>query len=184
MTVNTAALEQLTVSVEVPEVPRVTLVKLNVDEQPAGAPVAANETTPVKPLTAATVIVEVADEPPTKVSDIGLAFTVKSVTVTATGTEWDSVPLAPVTMTLKAAPLEQPTVSVDVPEVPRVTLVGLRLALHPVGAPVAVRLTIPVNPLTAVTVIVEEAEDPATKLMDAGLAVTVKSVAVTETVAD
>ncbi len=79
-----AAVEQLTVNVEVPEVPSVTPVRLRIALQPAGAPVAVSETTPVKPLTAATVIVEVADEPATKLTDVGLAVTAKSVTVTDT----------------------------------------------------------------------------------------------------
>ncbi len=79
-----AELEQLTVNVELPEAPRVTLVGLNVAEQPAGAPVAVKETKPVNPFTATTVIVEEPEEPATKVSDVGLAVTVKSVTVTET----------------------------------------------------------------------------------------------------
>ncbi len=81
----------------------------------------------------------------------------------------------PVTVTVKVAALEQLTVNVDVPDAPRVTLVGLRVAEHAPGAPVAARDTTPVNPLTAVTVIVELAEDPATKLIEVGLAATVKS---------
>ncbi len=84
---------------------------------------------------------------------------------------------------MKTAALEQLTVRVDVPETPRVTLVGLKAAEQPVGAPVAVSETIPVNPFTGVTVMVEVAEDPATKVSDVGLAVTVKSVTVTATVA-
>ncbi len=82
-----AELAQLTVKVELPETPRVTLVGLRVPVQPAGAPVAARETIPVKPLTDATVIVEAAEEPAKKVRDAGLAVTVKSVTVTATVAE-------------------------------------------------------------------------------------------------
>ncbi len=176
VTVKVAGLEQLTVNVEVPEVPRVTLAGLRVAEQPAGAPEAVNDTMPVKPFTAVTVMVDVAEEPATKLIEVGLAATVKSVTVTETVAEWDRVPLVPVTVTVKAAALEQLTVSVDVPEVPRVTLVGLRVAVQPAGAPVAVRLTMPVKPFTAVTVTVDVPEEPATKLMDVGLAVTVKSV--------
>ncbi len=73
------------------------------------------------------------------------------------------------------AELEQLTVSVELPDAPRVTLVGLRVAAQPVGAPVAVSDTTPLKPLTAVTVIFELAEDPATKLIEVGLAATVKS---------
>jgi hypothetical protein len=45
------------------------------------------------------------------------------------------------------------TVNVEVPE-PPVTEVGLRLALPPVGAPDALRLTVPLNPFCGLTVIV------------------------------
>ncbi len=184
VTVKVAAPEQPTVNVEEPEAPRVTLVGLNVAEQPVGAPVAVNETIPVKPFTAVTAMVEVPEEPAEKLIEVGLAVTVKSVTVTETVAFLDRVPPVPVTVTVKVAALEQLTVNVDVPDAPRVTLVGLSVALQPVGAPVAVRLTIPVNPLTAVTVIVDVAEEPAKKVRDVGLAVTVKSVTVTATVAE
>ncbi len=183
VTVKVAAPEQPTVNVEAPEAPRVTLVGLNVAEQPVGAPVAVNETIPVNPFTAVTVMVEVVEDPATKVSDVGLAVTVKSVTVTATVAVLDLVPLVPVTATVKVAALEQLTVNVEVPEAPRVTLVGLRVAVQLAGAPVAVSETTPVKPLTAATVIVEVADEPATKLTDVGLAVTAKSVTVTDTVA-
>ncbi len=79
---KTAALEQLIVRVDVPETPRVTLVGLSVALQPAGAPMSVSDTTPAKPLTDATVIVEVAEEPATKLREVGLAVTVKSATVT------------------------------------------------------------------------------------------------------
>ncbi len=85
------------------------------------------------------------------------------------------MPLVPVTATVKMAELEQLTARVEFPDTPRVTLVGLRAAVQPVGAPVAVSETTPLKPLTDVTVIVELAEDPATKLMEIGLAATVKS---------
>lgn len=64
----------------------------------------------------------------------------------------------------------------EVPEAPRVRLVGDRVQANPlVGVMVADRLTAPVNPFTAVTVIVAVPVDPATKLTSVGLAVTVKS---------
>ncbi len=62
-------------------------------------------------------------------------------------------------------------------------LVVLRVAVQPEGAPVAAKVTVPVKPLTGATVMVEVAEEPALKLMEVGLAVTVKSVTVTATVA-
>ncbi len=183
MTAKVAAPEQPTVNVEEPEAPRVTLVGLGLAEQPVGAPVVVNETIPVKPFTPVTVMVEVPEEPADKLIEVGLAVTVKSVTVTETVAVLDLVPLVPVTVTVKVAALEQLTVSVEMPDVPRLTLVGLSVALQPAGAPVTVRLTIPVKPLTLVTVIVDVAEEPATKVSEVGLAVTVKSVTATATVA-
>ena len=53
------------------------------------------------------------------------------------------------------------------------TLVGLKLQERPAGDTVDVRATVPVNPLTGVTVIVEVAAAPARALTLAGLAVTV-----------
>ncbi len=181
-----AELEQLTVNVDVPEAPSVTLVGLSVAVQPAGAPVAVKETTPVKPFIAVTVMVEVAEEPATKLSVVGLAVTVKSVTVTATVAEWDNAPLVPVTVTVKlGTTLEQLTVNVEVPEAPSVILVWLNVAAQPEGAPVAVSDTVPVKPAMEVTVIVEVADDPAAKLIVVGFALREKScVVLTETMAD
>jgi len=63
---------------------------------------------------------------------------------------------------------------VEVPE--PVTLVGVRVQVKPVaGATVAVRLTIPLNPCWAVTVIVEVPAWPARTVTLVGLAVIVKS---------
>lgn len=74
--------------------------------------------------------------------------------------------------------------NVEVPEVPRVTLVGLRAQVRPVaGETVVARVTVPVNPFTEVTVIVEVPVAPALTVTDVGLAVTVKSWTVTVTVA-
>jgi hypothetical protein len=56
-------------------------------------------TVPVKPLTAATVIVEVAEVPAwTAAGDV--AVTVKSVTVKVAVAEWERVPLVPVIVTM------------------------------------------------------------------------------------
>ncbi len=56
-------------------------------------------TVPVNPLTGATVTVEVPVAPATTVTVVGLAVTVKSVTVKVTVVEWISEPLVPVTVT-------------------------------------------------------------------------------------
>ncbi len=74
--------------------------------------------------------------------------------------------------------------SVDVPEAPRTTLVGLSVQVRPVaGEIVWLRVTVPAKPLRLVTVIVEVAAEPASAAMLVGLAVTVKSWTVNVTVA-
>jgi hypothetical protein len=52
-------------------------------------------------------------------------------------------------------------------------LVGLRVHVKPAGETVDARATVPVNPLTGATVIVEVAVAPARALTLVGLAVTV-----------
>ena len=65
---------------------------------------------------------------------------------------------------------------VEVPDVPRVTLVGVRVQVRPVvGDIAAVRVTVPVNPWRAVTVMVDVPAVPALTVKLVGLAVTVKS---------
>jgi len=56
--------------------------------------------------------------------------------------------------------------------------------VRPAGETDEVRATVPVNPLTGATVIVEVAVAPTTAVTLTGLAVTVKSVTVTVTVAE
>ncbi len=63
-------------------------------------------------------------------------------------------------------------------------LVGLRVQVNPVGDTVDVRATVPVNPFTGATVIVEVAVTPATTVALVGLAATVKSFTVTVTAAE
>jgi hypothetical protein len=110
---------------------------------------------------------------------------VKSWIVKVTVTVWDSVPLVPVTVTVSFSAVGELHESVEVPVVPRVTLVGLRLQ---VALPVAatVRLTVPEKPPMLVTVIVEVPVAPALTVILRGLAVTLKStvMTVTDTVAE
>jgi hypothetical protein len=66
---------------EVPEVPSVTLVGVNVQVRPVvGETVADRLTAPANPFTEVTVIVEVPLEPATNATAVGLAATVKSLT--------------------------------------------------------------------------------------------------------
>ena len=64
------------------------------------------------------------------------------------------------------------------------TLVGVRVHVRPVAGEIEdVNATVPVNPLTGATVIVEVTAVPTLAAMLVGLAVTVKSVTVNVTVA-
>jgi len=67
---------------------------------PAGETLEVNATVPVNPFTGATVMVEVAAVPTLTLAVVGLAATVKSVTITVTVAVWDIVPLVPVTVTV------------------------------------------------------------------------------------
>jgi len=71
----------------------------------------------------------------------------------------------------------------EVPEVPRTTLVGVRVQVKPAGVTDEDRATVPVKPLRLVTVIVEVAAAFANAVALVGLAVTEKSWIVTVTVA-
>ena len=65
-------------SVEVWDAPRTILDGVRVQVKPAGDTELVSATVPVKPLTGATVIVEVAAVPALVVTAVGLAVTVKS----------------------------------------------------------------------------------------------------------
>jgi hypothetical protein len=86
-------------------------------------------------------------------------------------------PLVPVTVAVYT-PAEPVHDSVEVPEVPSVTLVGDNVHVRPVdGETLEVRVTVPVKPFCAVTVIVEEPAAPARTVKLVGLAVIVKGAA-------
>ncbi|HZC81588.1 MAG TPA: hypothetical protein VE222_07675 [Nitrospiraceae bacterium] len=77
------------------------LVGLRVQVRPAAGDIdEVRVTVPVNPFTGATVIVEVAAVPEVVVTDVGLAVTVKSLTVKLTVAVCDRVPLVPVTVTV------------------------------------------------------------------------------------
>jgi len=68
--------------------------------RPAGDTDDVRATVPVNPWSGATVMVDVALAPATTVALVGLAVTVKSLTVTVTVAVWDRAPLVPVTVTV------------------------------------------------------------------------------------
>ncbi len=167
--------------VEVPE--PVTLVGVRVQVRPvAGDMLEVRDTTPLKPLTAVTVTVDVPEPGATKLKLVGLAEIVKSCTVTVTVAEWDNDPLVPVTVTVYVPP-DPLHDNVEVWEAPSTILLGVRVHVRPDGETDDVRATVPVNPLTGATVIVEVAAALARTVALVGLAATVKSFTVTVTVA-
>jgi hypothetical protein len=131
-------------------------------------------TVPVKPFTAVIVIVEVA-ETPTVTATGDVEVIVKSVTVKIAVTVWVSVPLVPVIVSEYVPSVVELQETVAVPEV--VMLVGLMAPHVRPERMVSVRLTVPVNPLTAAIVIVEVAEVP-TVTAAGEVAVMLKSVTV------
>jgi hypothetical protein len=135
-------------------------------------------TVPLKPFCAATVIVEVPAALTFTVTLVGLALTVKSVTVKVTVTECDRLPLVPVTVTWMVAAAAKLQDRLEVPD--PVTLVGVNV--HEVL--LLARLTTPANPWSAPIVIVEEPAEPARTVMLVGLALMVKSWTVKVTVAE
>jgi hypothetical protein len=86
--------------------------------------------------------------------------------------EWDSVPLVPVTVTVYV-PADPEHERDEVWEAPRTMLVGVRVHVNPAGATVEASATVPVNPLSGATVIVDVAVAPASALTLVGLALTV-----------
>ena len=101
VTVNVPAAEALQDRVEVPDVPRVTLVGLSEQDRPVdGVTDEVSDTVPVNPFTLATVIVDVAVPPTTVLVLVGLAVTVKSLTAKLTVVDDDADPLVPVTVTM------------------------------------------------------------------------------------
>jgi len=84
--------------VEVWLAPRTILGGDRVQVSPAGETVEVRATVPVNPFTGATVIVEVAAVPTFTLALVGLAVTLKSVTVNVAVAECESVPLVPVTV--------------------------------------------------------------------------------------
>jgi len=127
-------------------------------------------TKPVKPLTAATVTVEVPGALALTVTEVGLAAMAKSCTTKVTITEWDREPLAPVTNTCLVPVEVNVHDNVALPE--PVKLAGE--TVHDAVVLVA-RLTTPAKPLTADIVMVDVPAAFTFTLTLVGLAVIVKS---------
>ncbi len=95
------SVEALTTTVEVPEVPRLTVAGLSDAVRPvAGETDDESATVPVKPPRLVTVIVEVSEEPRPRVIVFVDADILKSTTLTITLAEWETMLLVPVTVTV------------------------------------------------------------------------------------
>ena len=109
------------------------------------------------------------------------------VTVTATDVLWETLPSVPVTVTVyEPAGTDEPTVTVNVEELPAVTEGGFNEAVGPEGETFDVRLIVPADPLVTAVLIVEVPLLPCAIDRLVGLALIEKSFvgAVTVTVTD
>lgn len=94
---------------------------------------------------------------------------VAGLTVRVTVAEWTIVPLVPVIVIVEVPAgvvLAVITVIVEVPEPD--TEAGTKLAVAPAGSPLALKVTVPVNPFTAPTVTVYVALLPCTTVWEDG----------------
>jgi len=155
-------------------VPNVTLAG-RVQVRPPGEDTKDRLTVPVNPLTAVSVIVEVPEAPASIwAGDTAPAAIVKSRTVNVTVVTWVADPLVPVTVTVYVPAVPEHD-RVEVWDAPRTMLEGLRVHVRPAGDTAEVRVTVPVNPLSGATVIVEVPVAPALTVTLVGLAEIAKS---------
>lgn len=154
---------------------RTTLLGLKEQVRPAGT-VSVRPTVPLKPLTAATAIVEFARRFVRTVELAGIVLIVKSTPATVSVVVEVRVPDVPVTVII-ALPVCDPDVTVRVafcfPPTARLTMLGVNLVTKPHAQPlaVAVRLTGPLKLPRLVIVIVELTDVPAGIVRVDGLAV-------------
>jgi hypothetical protein len=141
----------VTVIVEVPLVVTVAGEKLAL--APMGKPPALSVTVPVNPFSAPIVTVYVVEFPGFTVWEAGAAETEKSGAVETTRPEVAEcvrLPLVPVIVSVELPAGVVPSVVTVIVEVPLVvTVAGEKLALAPVGKPLALSVTVPVNPFRA-----------------------------------
>ncbi len=151
-------------SVEVPA--PVTLVGVRVH----AALSAESVTWPLKPLTAATVMVDIPAWLTFTLTLVGLALIVKSWTVKETVAVCERLPLVPVTVTVTLPVEEKVHDSIEVPE-PPVTVAGVRL--HATLS--LVRETVPVKPFNGEIVTVDVPAELTLTFTDVGFVEMVKS---------
>ena len=183
MLAEDTAAEAAAVSVSVEVSPPVGNTGEKVAVTPAGSPETANATVPVKPPAPTTLMPAVTEDPPASVKAGEAGDRVKpgvAVTASVNGVAPVTDPLEPVSAMLPddgAAEAAAVSFSVAVP--PAATAAGEKAAVTPAGRPETVRLTLPVKASFAATFTDAVAEPPTASATDAGLALTVKPVAVT-----
>ena len=151
----TAALQD---SVALPE-PGTLLGAIALQPSPGGV-VSLRVTVPPNPFCAETVIVEAAvTAPPAFTAPGEVAAMLKSCTVNAAVVVWESVPLAPVIVTVYIPAIFELHERVAIPE-PAILLGVIERHVRFAGI-VSARVTVPVKPLSPVAVIVDVAEAPA-----------------------
>jgi hypothetical protein len=157
-----ALLFTVTVRVEVPE--PVTEVGLKVPVTRDGSPLTLKLTAPANPLVPVMVTVYVPDDDRATLRLVGETEMVKfggftEFTVRVTVVVWVRAPEVPV-MVMVDVPTVAVLLAVNVSVLVPVVLAGLKVAVTPAGRPEAVRLTLPVNPFSGLTVIVLVALPP------------------------
>ena len=133
---------------------------------PVGNPLIAYTGVPMKPFNGVTVIAVVPDVPCVTLKLAGAAPMVKlgpAFTVKFTATEVDAVPEVPVMVTV-LVPVAAADVALNVATLEVAVDAGLNDTVTPVGRPVAVSATLPVNPLFGATVMVLVAPAPCATL--------------------
>lgn len=156
---------------EVPEPPEMseTLVELRLSRGSVGEHVAEIATVPAKPLMLERLIVTVPVLRGARVSELTLVLRLKSCTLTVITTECVNEPLVAETVTVYVPPVDELSVSVDVPVPPdeRTRLVGESDVVRPEEV-VAVRVTVPLNPPKLARLRVDVEDEPARKLTVVG----------------
>ena len=153
-----ALLPTLTVRVDVPEPVTEVGLKLAVTRVPN--PLTLRFTAPANPPDPVIVTVYVVDVPRVTVREAGDAEIVKlgfgaGFTTSVTVAECTRLPLVPVMVKVYVPAGVDVLVVTDMVEEPEpATEAGLKLALAPAGKPLALKLTLPVNPPAPVTVAV------------------------------
>lgn len=144
----------------------VLLVGLKLAVMPEGRPATVNATAPVKPFAGITLILELDAMPPIGVdkvaeADDNVKLGANTVcTVMVIVVETIRVPEVPI-IVMGCGPSAAVVPAIIETVLAEVLLVGLKLAVMPVGSPVAANVTVPIKPFVGTTLILEVTALPA-----------------------